>query len=341
MDPEPFPVETFFPRSLFDRICKVRISQPEIVEARAKQRIRPSSLTQDSGNVVILAADHPARGVTSAARDPFAMGDRQSYLGRIVRVLSSPFCDGILGTPDIIEDLLIVDHLMIEAGIPSILDNRILAGTMNRGGLVGACFEMDDTFTAYTANQIVNAGLDAAKMMFRFDEQNPDSVRTLTACARALDECVDLSIPVYLEALPVEQNETGYRVIKTPEALIRTVGIASGIGKSSLYTWIKIPYCDRYDDVARATSCPILMLGGESSGDPARIYQEFASGMTSAGNVRGALVGRNVHHPGVADPAAVAAAVYGVVHEAATPDRAIETMSARHLENIGLLEGVG
>lgn len=339
MDRKPFDLEAFFPRALFDRITDIRVQAPETVAERAAARRRPKAWVRDSGNVVILAADHPARGVNAAAGSPLAMGNRHSYLGRLIRVLASPWCDGILGTPDIIEDLFIVDHLLLDAGLPSLLDDRIVVGTMNRGGLAGAAFEMDDTFTAYTVERIVTSGVDAAKAMFRLDEADPAALRTLTACARAIDDCVDAGIPMYLEPLPVERTDTGYGVVKAREAMIRTVGIASGIGKSSLNTWIKIPWCEGFEDVARSTTCPILMLGGESTGDPGRVFNEFAAGMTAGANVRGALVGRNVHHPGTGDPAAVAAAVYGIVHDGDTAEGATRRMADEHLARVDALAG--
>ena len=335
-----FNLEAFFPRSLYRRISDIRISDPGMLRARAESRVRPTSWVKKDGRIVILAADHPARAVNSAAGNPLIMGNRHSYLGRLIRVLCTSKCDGILGTPDILEDLMIVDALMTDAGLDSILDGRIMVGTMNRGGLAGASFEMDDTFTAYTVDRIVESGIDAAKAMFRLDESNPDTVKTITSCAHAIDACVDHNIPMYLEPLPVQRTETGYKVVKTPEALIRTVGVASGLGKSSMNTWIKIPYSENYEDVAGSTTCPVLMLGGESTGDPTRIFTEFASGMSSGSNVRGALVGRNVHHPGDHDPAAVAAAVYAVVHDGLEPKAAAKLVSSLHGKNIDYLSKV-
>jgi len=205
---------------------------------------------------------------------------------------------------------------------------------MIRGGLAGSCFQMDDTFTAYTVDRIVESGIDAAKAMFRLDLTRTDSLKTLTACATAIDACTDRGIPMHLEALPVERSDSGYQVIKTTEALIQTIGVASGLGKSFLNTWIKIPYCEGFSDVARSTTCPILMLSGESSGDPTRIFQEFSSGMVAGANIRGALVGRNVHHRGGHDRAAVAAAVYAVeLRPKATPD----VIAREHLANLDAL----
>jgi DhnA family fructose-bisphosphate aldolase class Ia len=143
-----------------------------------------------------------------------------------------------------------------------------------------------------------------------------------------------------LEALPVKSTDSGYQVIKDSEAFIKTVDVASGLGESSLNTWIKIPYCDNYDAVALSTTYPILMLGEESSGDPTRVFKEFSSGLAAGSNVRGALVGRNVHHSGMHDPAAVAAAIYGVIHKDASPDTAVETIEREYGTHLDLLKGL-
>jgi hypothetical protein len=52
------------------------------------------------GKLVILATDHPGRRVTSLGAEPLVMGDRHAYLSRALRVLTTPGCDGIMGTTD-------------------------------------------------------------------------------------------------------------------------------------------------------------------------------------------------------------------------------------------------
>ena len=318
-----FDVEGFFPRWLFDRIIEIRVNDPGVVlrEARARQRReRPGGA---DGKLMILAANHPARGVTAAAGHALVMGDRHSYLGRILRVLADPLCDGVLGTPDILEDLLIVDHLVKREGGPGLLDGRLLVGSMNRGGVAGTAFEMADAFTAYAVQNLVRFRLDAGMVMFRLDPDDPNSGRTIAWCSQAVTDCFRCELPIFVEALPVKRIHGAYQVQRTAEHLIRTVGIASGLGESSLGTWIKIPYCEEYARVARATSCPILMLGGESKGDPSPLLYDFAAGMAAGANVRGTLVGRNVHHPGADDPFAVSAAVSAIVHHGASGDDAV------------------
>jgi len=321
-----FDLNQFFPKQVFDRITDIRVRTPQVVLEAAQLRKKRSSLTGENGKLMVLAADHPARRVTSAAGSSHIMGNRHSYLGRILRVLADPRCEGILGTPDIIEDLLIVHHMVKEAGGPGFLDSRILAGTMNRGGLSGVAFEMADTFTSYTVESVVRYQLDAAKIMFRLDIDSPSSGRTITQCACAITDCVRAGLPIFVEPLPVQKSDGGYQVIKTPESLIEIIGIASALGESSLGTWIKIPFCEDYPRVVQSTSCPVLMLGGESKGDPSPILYQFAEGMLTGGNVRGTLVGRNVHHPGQDDPLAVSVAIHGIVHEGLSGDDAVSRL---------------
>ena len=111
---------------------------------------------------------------------------------------------------------------------------------------------------------------------------------------------------------------------KKAEPLIKTIGVASALGDSSMNLWLKIPYCEGYDRVVRATTLPLLMLGGESSGDPTGVIQDFVNGMKAGKNVRGALVGRNVTFPGNDDPRAVASAIHGVVHKGWSAPEAVE-----------------
>ena len=51
--------------------------------------------------------------------------------------LARPGVDGVLGTADIVEDLLLLGAL----------EDKVVIGSMNRGGLAGTVFEIDDRFT--------------------------------------------------------------------------------------------------------------------------------------------------------------------------------------------------
>jgi len=323
-----FHPEAFFPRELFDRVTDTRVTRPEVVAEEARARRRRPALTRD-GRLTILAADHPARMVLRVGDDPVAMGSRYRLLARILRVLTAEEFDGVMATPDILEELLIVNRLDKELGGGGFLDHKVLIGCMNRGGLAGAVFELDDRLTAFTPEQIAARRLDGAKVMFRLEPREAASLDAIVYCVEAINACHARGIPVFLEALMVERVDGTYTTLKTPEALIKVVNVAAGLGASSALTWLKIPYCDGYERVAEATTCPILMLGGESRGDPTGLLQEFAAGMRAGSTVRGALVGRNVTFPGREDPLAVALAVDAIVHRGFTAEQA-----AAHLAEV-------
>jgi len=318
-----FRTEEFFTPEIMAKITEIRVHNPDVIYEEAEARRTRKSLTLD-GKLTILAADHPARRVTTVGDDPLAMGDRLEYLGRILRVITGDEFDGVMGPPDIIEDLFIVSHLVKQGGGKGFLDNKVILGCMNRGGLAGTCWEMDDTFTAFTPEAIEELRLDGAKMMFRLDPENPASGRTITYCAWAVNELNELGIPAFIEPLPVKKVNGKYKTIKEAGPLIQTMGVASALGDSSAYVWLKIPYCEGYERVARATTLPCLMLGGAATGDPTDILREFAAGMKAGPSIRGALVGRNVLYPGADDPRATAAAIHRIVHEGISVDEAVE-----------------
>jgi DhnA family fructose-bisphosphate aldolase class Ia len=317
-----FDLEAFFPMRIFERITDVRVDAPEIIERHAKARKRRKSLTQD-GKLTILAADHPGRGVTQLGGDPFKMGNRHQYLGRILRVLTTTKFDGFMSTADMIEDLLIVDYLLQEAGGPSFLDERVLVGCMQRGGVAGVVGELDDRFGSYTAESLVQFNLDGGKMMFRFV---PDDERTLLQidyCANAITALNQVELVPFVEPLRMDYVDGKWVGKNTADELVKLVGVIGGLGDSSRNTWMKLPYCEEYERVTLATSQPILMLGGPSREDPRETYREFSAGMATRSNVRGTLVGRNISFPGPDDPGAVAQAIHEIVHSGISADDAV------------------
>lgn len=333
-----FDPSAFAPPALFQRVTELRVERPEIILERARARRRRTKLAPD-GRLTILAADHPARHVTRVGRDPLAMGDRHDYLARILRVIAHPEIDGVMATPDIIDDLLLIDHLCLTHDRGSFLDGKVILGCVNRGGLAGAVFELDDRVTAYTVESLVEANLDGAKFMFRLDPENPDSLKTLEYAAQLITDCHRRGLPVFLEPLPVSRVDQAYKVSREAGDFIRLIGVASALGASSARTWLKIPWVPGFEGVARATTLPILLLGGEASGDPSGFLGELAEAMACA-NVRGALVGRNVLYPGQDDPLAAALAVNGIVHGGAGRQDALELLAAARGRDLQILEGI-
>lgn len=320
-----FSSREFFSDALLARLTGARVDDPEFAWNAAQVRRRRERIAP-SGRLNILAADHPARNVTSVGKDALAMSDRRDYLARILRVLSSPRVDGIMATMDILEDLLSIDGFLRAAGAPTLLDNRLLIASLNRGGLAGSSWELDDPMTGATPAACAAWRLDGAKTLLRVDEGEPASLKTMVACAQAITECNALKVPMFLEPLPVTKTEKGYAVTKKADVLARLAGVASALGDSSRYLWLKLPHCEQFEIVARSTTLPILLLGGESAGDPRPFLEQLRSAMGAGPNVRGALVGRNVLYPGDEDPLAVAEAAGGIVHEGWTVDAALQSM---------------
>ena len=326
----------FLPPSVLAKITEVRLKDPECSVRVARTRKRRASLAPD-GKLNILAADHPARRVTKVGDDPLRMADRNGYFARIVRVLQSEFVDGVMATMDILEDLLILHHLIKEAGGPGLLDNRVLIASLNRGGLAGTTWEMDDPITGPSPSTCAALSLDGSKLLLRLCDEESESLKTMLYCARAITEMNALGLPTFLEPLPVVKNNGGYRVVKTADALAKIVGVASALGDSSRNLWLKLPYCENYQSVAGATTLPILLLGGESVGDATPLLREIAAGLAAGANVRGALVGRNVLYPGAEDPLVVAQAAGMIIHDGCTVERALkepETWRGRGMNEI-------
>lgn len=330
-----FDARAYLPRDLYDAITDVRVRQPGFAEGEAERRARRRTPAPD-GKLVILAADHPGRANLRIQDDPLAMGDRHEYLARIVRVLSHPGIDGFMSTPDLVEDLLILGGLIRERGGQSPLDDRLLLGCMNRGGLPGSAWEMDDRFTGFTTRRMLVLGMDGGKFMVRIDPTDRGSLATIEGCVRAINELSEASLLSFLEPLPVVRENGTYKVVRTARALIDAVSVASSWGASSLYTWIKLPTCPEFERVARATTLPLALLGGEAVGDPRPVLEDLHGGMAAGANVRGAMIGRNVLYPGSDDPRAVAAAVAAIFHDGASVDQALAVMDGERGKELQL-----
>ncbi len=118
-------------------LTEIRAPSPgRIAEAWAARGAGAARSATD-GRLLLVAADHPARGALGRARRPVAMASRTDLLDRLADRALPPGVDGVLGTPDILDDLLLLGAL----------EDKVVIGSMNRGGLQGAAFELDDRFT--------------------------------------------------------------------------------------------------------------------------------------------------------------------------------------------------
>ncbi|MFJ4837529.1 deoxyribose-phosphate aldolase [Streptomyces sp. NPDC088746] len=273
-------------------LVRLRAHRPEAVaEAAAARRRRP--LLGPTGRLMIIAADHPARGALAVGDDDLAMADRFDLLERLCLALARPGVDGVLAGADVLEDLLLLGAL----------EGKVVLGSMNRGGLAGAAFELDDRFTGHRPADLSRHGYDAGKLLLRIDHDDPGSLDTLHTAARAVDEMAALRLPVFIEPFLCHRTPAGLRTDLGATAVTTSIAIASGLGGTSAYTWLKVPVTDDPDDmerVMRASTLPAVLLGGEVTGDPDTAYEKWR-GALRLPTVQGLVVGRSLLYPADGD----------------------------------------
>ena len=270
---------------LLHDLIATRVSRPAAIAEAAAKRRRPTSLLGDHGRLMMIAADHPARGALAAGSRPFAMGDRVDLLDRLVLALSRPGVNGVLGTPDILEDLLLLGAL----------DGKVVVGSMNRGGLAGTAFEIDDRFTAYDAASIAAAGFEGGKMLTRIDADDHATAPTLAACANAVSDLAGYRLMAMVEPFISHRVDGRIRNELTSEAMTRAMTVAAGLGNTSAYTWLKVPIVEEMERAMAATTLPAVILGGEVS-DPDKAFASWSKALALP-TVVGLVIGRSLLFP--------------------------------------------
>ena len=105
-----------------------------------------------------------------------------------------------------------------------------------------------------------------------------------------------------VEPLPYTRDSAGSpQLLRDAAALARAATVASALGTSSAFTWLKLPACEEPDVVFGATTLPCVVLGGAPGPDV----------------VRGLVVGRSLLHPPDGDAAGAVDAAAKVLRAAA------------------------
>jgi DhnA family fructose-bisphosphate aldolase class Ia len=287
-------------RALLD----VRTRHPGAIVEAARQRARPASLFNEHGKLMVIAADHPARGALRAGSRGLAMADRVELLDRLCLALSRPGVNGVLGTPDIVEDLLVLGAL----------DGKVVIGSMNRGGLAGTVFEIDDRFTGYDAGSLAAAGFEGGKMLLRIDPDDPATVDTVEACAGAVSALAEHRLMAMVEPFISHRVDGRVRIDLSPEATIRAMTVAAGLGRTSAYTWLKVPVVDDMERVMAATTLPALLLGGEVSTAQDAAFESWRKALKLP-TVQGLVIGRSLLYPPDDDVAAAVDTAVGLLQD--------------------------
>lgn len=282
-----------------------RAQNPAAIAERARARSR-RRLVGETGRLVIVAADHPARGAVRVGDDPAAMADRGELLDRLLVALSRPGVDGVLATADVVEDLLLLGAL----------EDKVVIGSMNRGGLSGSRFEIDDRVTGYDPAGIDHQRLDGGKMLLRIDDDDPATVSTLESCAHAINELASRRLMALIEPFVSTRVDGRIRNELSADAMIRAISVASGLGRTSAYTWLKLPVVPDMARVVRAATLPSLLLGGDVPRHAHQVFDQWRRAL-SLPTVFGVAMGRTLLYPDDGDVAGAVDTVVELVDKAA------------------------
>ncbi|MFI8237004.1 aldolase [Streptomyces sp. NPDC085866] len=273
------------------RIVSARVSDPGAIAAAAARRVKATSLLGEHGKAMIIAADHPARGANGVGGDSTAMADRFELLERLCTALERPGVTGVLATADILEDLLLL----------GVLDGKSVFGSMNRAGLAGSVFEIDDRFTGYDAETIAAMGFDGGKMLTRISLDDPATPSVLMDTARAANELNDHHLMAMIEPFISTWQDGKIRNDLSPDAVIKSITIASGLGRRTAYTWLKLPVVADMERVLASSTLPALLLGGEVT-DPDTAFASWGRALKLP-TAQGLVVGRSLLYPSDGDVA--------------------------------------
>ena len=286
----------------FAKLRDTRAENPGALAQIYKKR-KHRDLIRGDGRLFIIAADHPARNALAVRDNPRAMENRYDVITRLAIALSRPGVDGVLGTPDIIDDLALL----------GCLDDKIVVGSLNRGGLRGSAFEMDDRITGYDIEGIKRDGLDFAKMLNRVNLSDAGTLNMMEHSFRAVSEAAAAKLPIMLEPFMSEWHDGKIRNDLSTDAVINSIGIVSALGSSSAYTWMKLPVVENMARVMESTTLPTLLLGGDPVGDPNETYASWEKALELPG-VRGLVIGRSLLYPQDGNVAAAIDTAVKLVH---------------------------
>jgi DhnA family fructose-bisphosphate aldolase class Ia len=247
-----------------------------------------------SGPSLILAADHRPRGVvTIEAYRP--------YLAALTASL--PACDGILASAKPLADLA-------RSGAIGPAQRTYLS--INRTGLAGSVFELDDRLVTTVARAAAD-GWTGIKHMTRIDLSDPRTAPALELLGTVIDEARSAGIEALIESLSWYKGA----MARDTDSIVLAAVIAHDMGAPLL----KVPVPDvpagrpRIEAVARvvgSVGVPVLFLGGPRGGaDRQAVLDEVADAM--AGGAAGMAIGRVVFED--PEPEKMAEMVAELVHD--------------------------
>jgi DhnA family fructose-bisphosphate aldolase class Ia len=249
---------------------------------------------------LVLAADHRARGVVTVER-------YADYLAALRAAL--PWCDAVMASAQPLADLA------GEGG--GLRPGQRTYLSLNRTGLAGAAFELDDRLVASCARARAD-GYDGVKVMTRIDLADPSGSgpAALELLGRVLEEARSLGLDCLVEPLSWRDGA----VDRSVDGIVLAAVVAHDMGAPVLKVPVPAgvgPGAERVAAVERVVASvgvPVLFLGGPrpAGADRESILAEVADAM--AGGAAGLAIGRTVYQD--PDPAGMAERVAALVHGA-------------------------
>lgn len=242
---------------------------------------------------LILAADHRARAVLTTE-------NWAEFVGALAAAL--PSCDGILATAQPLGALAEAGHLTAR--------HRTYL-SINRTGLAGSAFELDDRLVA-SVDRAARDGWTGIKHMTRIDMAAQVSASALELLGQVLEDAREAGLEALVEPLIWSDG----RVRRDTDAVVLAAVIAHDIGAPV----IKVPVPDvdagepRRRAVARVVAsvgAPVLFLGGPRT-DAGRVMVLDEVRDVMEGGGAGMAMGRTIYQD--PDPAEMAGLVRAAVH---------------------------
>ena len=270
----------------WSRLLQDRAERPRaFVDALAARRRRP--LMGRDRKLLIVAADHTARAIVAAGDSPFALANRRVLLDRLIRILSSPGVEGLLASADNIEELAWF----------GVLDEKLVFGTMNRGGYLGATWGLDDRMTAYDADHVARLGLDGGKVLLRIEHSDRGVITTIEQVVEQIRLLEERGHVCIVEPLPYVVGVGGLPELdRSTQNIDKIISIAAGLASSSMLSWLKLPAWTSLATLERSSTLPVLMLGGDPGDRLDETFHEWGERLRLA-NVVGLVAGRPLLFP--------------------------------------------
>jgi DhnA family fructose-bisphosphate aldolase class Ia len=242
---------------------------------------------------LLLAADHRARGVLTTE-------NYQDYMKALAQAL--PFCDGILASAQPLDDLNGAGH---------VTDTHRTYLSINRTGLAGSAFELDDRLVASVPRAAAD-GWTGIKHMTRIDLSDPLTAPALELLGQVLEQSRHADLEALIEPLVWRDG----RVARDTDSVVLASVIAHDMGAPVIKVPVPAvtPGTERQRAVARVVACvgvPVLFLGGpRGPAGRAAVLDEVRDVMEGGGS--GMAMGRTLYQD--PDPAEAAGLVAAVVH---------------------------